>query len=81
MKSRALTLYWRPACSLCEAMVQELQPVREALDLRLVLVDVDTDPALQQRYGTRVPVLTAQDEVLCEYFLEPDKVQRYFSAC
>ena len=35
-------------------------------------IDVDADPALEERYGERVPVLTdAQGNELCHYHLAP----------
>ena len=50
-----LRLYTRAGCCLCEGLEERLR----ALDLPppLELVDVDGDPALQARYGLRVPVL------------------------
>jgi hypothetical protein len=48
-------LYARQGCCLCEGLQERL----EALDppLPLEWLDVDRDPALQARYGLRVPVL------------------------
>jgi hypothetical protein len=54
-----LRLYTRAGCCLCEGLEERLR----ALDLPplLELVDVDGDPALQARYGLRVPVLAVAD--------------------
>jgi hypothetical protein len=42
---------------------------------RLVIVDVDGDPDLAIRYGLRVPVLAAGDDVLCEGVLDADRLR------
>jgi glutaredoxin len=33
---------------------------------------IDNEPELEQRYGTKVPVLTLDEQTLCEYFLDPE---------
>ena len=50
-----LLLFTRQGCCLCEGLEEKLR----ALDLPrpLQVIDVDTDPALQARYGMTVPVL------------------------
>ena len=49
----ALVLLTRRGCCLCEGLEEKLRQLQIPLDLR----DVDTDPALQARYGLEVPVL------------------------
>lgn len=80
MSPRRLTLYFRDGCSLCEAMEQELQPLQQELGFDLCAVDVDSTPQLASQYGPRVPVLAAEEGELCHYFLDPDRVRRYFLA-
>ncbi|WP_411871002.1 glutaredoxin family protein [Vulcanococcus limneticus] len=55
MAAPTLLLYTRLGCCLCEGLQERLL----ALDPPPVLevLDVDSDPALQQRYGLEVPVL------------------------
>jgi len=50
-----LILYTRAGCCLCEGLEERLRELLPADSLRLV--DVDSDPALQARYGLSVPVL------------------------
>ena len=62
-------VFSRQGCHLCEVRVEELLPL--ARDRALVeVVDVDTDAALREKYGLRVPVLTCNDRLLCEYHLD-----------
>lgn len=47
-------------------------------EVEISLVDVDTDPGLKQRYGTRIPVLAAGNEVICEARLDEGALDAYF---
>ncbi|BAZ93465.1 MULTISPECIES: glutaredoxin family protein [Thiohalobacter] len=67
-----LILYARPECGLCQDLEQELRVLQPDLGFELRVIDIDRDPALVERWGTRVPVLTtADDRLICEYFLDP----------
>jgi thioredoxin reductase (NADPH) len=69
-----LTLLVRSYCHLCDEMIEALQGLPDAAGLACELRDVDDDPALEARYGERVPVLLAGEEELCHYRLDPDAV-------
>lgn len=67
-----LILYSRPECGLCQDLEQELRAFQAELGFAVSVVDIDRDPALVERWGTRVPVLTTADgRLICEYFLDP----------
>ncbi len=51
----SLILYTRAGCCLCEGLEERLRELELAEPPRLV--DVDSDPVLQARYGLSVPVL------------------------
>lgn len=76
-----LRLYGRLWCHLCEDMRQALLPLQAEFGFDLEMLDVDTDACLQQRYGERIPVLTAvekQEEVeLCHYRLDVSRLRQY----
>ncbi|MGQ0654018.1 MAG: glutaredoxin family protein [Betaproteobacteria bacterium] len=66
MKAK-LTLYGRRYCHLCEEMAAALRSRGIAFDE----VDVDADPALEERYGELVPVLARPDGTeICHYHLD-----------
>ncbi len=50
-----LLLFTRQGCCLCQGLLERLQALDPAPSLQLV--DIDGDPALQARYGERVPLL------------------------
>jgi hypothetical protein len=76
----ALILYSRPECHLCEAMTADLEPLLRASGIQLELVDVDSSPALERRYGLRIPVLVADDVELSGYPLDRERVARYLAS-
>jgi hypothetical protein len=58
------TVYSRPGCHLCEEFIEELIPLCRGR-VRLVVEDVDRDPALREAYGLRIPVLCAGSREVC----------------
>jgi hypothetical protein len=76
---RTLTLYSRPECHLCEALLADLLPLLPA-DVCVETVDVDSSVALERRYGLRIPVLAAGDVEISGYPLDRDGVRRYLKS-
>lgn len=74
-----MTVYGRENCHLCQDMLTQLMALRESLGFELRVTDVDTDPALQGRYGEWVPVLTGEDEEICHYFLDRAALDAYLA--
>jgi glutaredoxin len=72
---RAVTLYTRVGCHLCEEAERVLREQRAATPFRLELVDVDRDPELARRYGVRVPVVAVDGVELFEYEVPVDLLQ------
>jgi hypothetical protein len=76
----SLVLYSRPECHLCEALMADLEPLLRAKGAQLELVDVDSSPALERRYGLRIPVLVAGEVELSGYPLDRERVARYLDS-
>jgi hypothetical protein len=55
MTATTLVLYSRQGCCLCQGLEEKLRALEPPLKLQVV--DVDSDPDLQARYGLEVPVL------------------------
>jgi thiol-disulfide isomerase/thioredoxin len=70
-----LTLYGRAWCHLCDDMLAALEPLRAEAGFEVRVVDVDTDPALEEKYGERVPVLCDAQGEICHYFLDSAAVR------
>ncbi len=52
-----VTLYTRPECHLCEQAKADLQALQEKFPHRLVEIDINSDPALQNAYALDIPVV------------------------
>lgn len=69
------TVFSRPGCGLCEQMLEELASVLPPAEAaRVQVVDIDTDPELTRKYGTRIPVLLVDGEFVCAYRLDRQRV-------
>lgn len=74
-----LTLYFREYCSLCHQMLAELKPWQEAHHFELEVLDIDADPALEERYNDKVPVLKDADTEICCYHLDVARLAAHIS--
>jgi glutaredoxin len=74
-----LVVYSREHCHLCQDMIATLRELQARLSFHLDVVDVDSDEALQSRYGLKVPVLLAGGEEICHYHLDPVALDAYFA--
>jgi hypothetical protein len=53
-----ITFYTKPGCHLCEDGQWLLEVALRGRSNGVNYVDITTDPALEQRYGERIPVLS-----------------------
>ena len=60
-------------------MIAALERLQSVQPFALDVVDVDSNPALEARYGELVPVLMADGRELCHYHLDLAKVNEYLS--
>ncbi len=74
-----LTLYGRSYCHLCDEMLAALDSLRGEFGFAVDVVDVDSDAALEQRFGALVPVLMHAGTELCHYHLDAAKVRAYLA--
>ena len=70
------TVYSRADCSLCERMLEELAELLGPQAAAAVqVVAIEGQPELERRYATRIPVLMADDEFVCAYRLDTERVR------
>jgi glutaredoxin len=74
------TLYGRAWCHLCDDMRAALEPLLAGSGIRVDIVDIDADPALEARYNEAVPVLMCDGVELCRYHLDPARVRAVLAA-
>lgn len=62
-----LTLYGKPACHLCDVADDAIRRTSRRIPIEVVHVDITGDPRLEERFGSRIPVVTDESgEILCE---------------
>jgi thioredoxin reductase (NADPH) len=61
-------------------MREALAPLAAAAGCSVEEIDVDADPALEARWGERVPVLLAAERELCHYRIDRAALAAYFAS-
>ena len=79
MRTPRFTVYSRGYCHLCDDMIEALRALQAGQRFELDIVDVDTDPRLEARYGELVPVLVHGERELCHYHLDAPAVTAYLA--
>jgi len=65
-----LTVLSREYCHLCEELITGLKQFQGRYDFEIAVVDVDRHPALEEKWGDKVPVLLDGDREICHYYLD-----------
>lgn len=78
MDKTELVVYTRDGCHLCDALLDELTQFCSKNPYTFSIIEISGDDLLEQHYGTKVPVVTYQDDILCHYFLDTDLIDVYF---
>ena len=69
----------RSWCHLCDDMRLALEPLAALQPFDLHIVDVDTDPVLERRYGSDIPVLLAGEQELCRHHFDAARVTAFLT--
>ena len=75
-----VTLYSKSECGLCDQAEEMLRRLGKTIPLEIEIVDIESDPALYERYWARVPVVVAVGEEIGAAPLEEDLLQKALSA-
>ena len=60
-------------------MIAGLRELQAGVPFELEIIDVDSDPALESRYGELVPMLVGGAGEICHYHLDTAKVNDYLN--
>jgi thiol-disulfide isomerase/thioredoxin len=72
-----LVVLSRESCGLCDEMLQALAELERTQAIPAVtVVDVDSDPELNRRFGLKVPVLLLDGTAICHYTLNSNELLR-----
>ena len=78
---KQLTVMSRSYCHLCDEMIAALHELQGRFleGVEIDVVDVDHHPALESKWGDKVPVLLDGDEEICHYFLDQDRLRLHLA--
>jgi thioredoxin reductase (NADPH) len=65
-----LTVLSRTYCHLCDDLLAALAQFQGRYEFDIEVVDVDSHPRLEEKWGDKVPVLLDGDLEICHYFLD-----------
>ena len=80
MSAPHLVLYSKSDCSLCDEMKRVIEDVRGDCVCTLEVVDIETDPALMERYGYEIPVLLIDGRKAFKYRTDARALRRRLRA-
>jgi glutaredoxin-like protein DUF836 len=72
----AVRVYHAPGCHLCESALAVIDRVRADVEFSVELCDITGDPALEQRYRERIPVVEVDGVEAFTYFVHPEMLRR-----
>lgn len=76
---RAVILYSKPGCHLCEDLRAELDALGPTLGFDVEEIDITRDPGLFEKYRYEIPVLMAGGEEIGRGRITEADVRRWFS--
>ena len=79
MPNIELTLFYREGCHLCDQMLAELSPYINLANVNLERIDIDEHPVWLSRYNALIPVLHVNDEPICKYYLDKQRLEAYLT--
>lgn len=74
-----VTIYSRQGCHLCDRMKAVVERVGRSVAIAVEEIDVSTDPALEARYGSEIPVLLVGGTKAAKYRVTEEELRRILS--
>ena len=71
-----VVLFGRPKCCLCDEGEKMLGDLRGDFDFVLTKINIDEDPALSQKYGLQIPVVTFNNAHRLSLRITPERLHR-----
>jgi len=62
-----VSVFSKPDCHLCDVAKAQLGELQARLGFRLEQVDISQDAALLAEYGTRIPLIWVNGQLVCKF--------------
>jgi glutaredoxin len=69
-------IYSRPGCHLCDEAKEVIERVRRRLAFGVRVVDIETDPELEKRYGEQIPVVLVNGVLAFKYRVDEAEFEK-----
>jgi glutaredoxin len=76
MAMSTVQFYTREGCHLCDEALAIVERVRAGVPFHLEVIDVDSAPALAERYGLEVPVVLVDGRKHAKYHVDEAALRR-----
>ena len=73
---RAITMYTRARCHLCDEAKSAIAPLAAEFGATLREVDIDADPVLRERYTNEVPVIFLGPRFFAKYRVDATRLRQ-----
>lgn len=73
-----LVVHTRYGCHLCDALLDELRQFCSKRPYTFKTIEISGDAELEELYGTKVPVVSYESDIICHYFLDTELIDAYF---
>ena len=71
-----IDIYSRPGCHLCDEAKEVIERVRRRFDFSLRVVNIETDPELEKKYGEQIPVVLINGNKAFKYRVDEAEFER-----
>jgi glutaredoxin len=69
-------IYSRPGCHLCDEAKEVIERVRRRIAFGVRVIDIETDPELEKRYGEQIPVVLVNGVLAFKYRVDEAEFER-----
>ena len=74
-----IEIYSRPGCHLCDDAKAVIESARTPCPLDLKVINIETDPALEAKYGTEIPVIFINGQEAFRHRVDKARLERKLS--
>ena len=74
-KEVSVEIYSRPGCHLCDTAKEVIERVQESYAFDLRVININTDPELERKYGEEIPVVVINGRKAFKFFVDENKFE------
>jgi len=71
-----IDIYSRPGCHLCDEAKEVVERVRLRFPFLLRVINIETDPEIEKRYGEKIPVVFINGNKAFKYHVDEAELEK-----